>query len=132
MEILIKNLNMKSNKKLYYLLIICYVSTILLQSCSNMRPNDIAKTNYNILENAFIKYGAPVAIGNLCIHQCFPLYEYQSPKLYSVLKNPKDTVIVNQIVFKNENNKLIIWTTMKNDSLVVIDELEYNYHNIRY
>ena len=36
---------MKSNKNLFYLLIIYYVSTILLQSCSNMRPNDIAKTN---------------------------------------------------------------------------------------
>ena len=53
MVILIKNLNMKSNKNLFYLLIIYYVSTILLQSCCNMQPNDIAKTNYNILENAF-------------------------------------------------------------------------------
>ena len=123
---------MKSNKNLFYLLIIYYVSTILLQSCCNMQPNDIAKTNYNILENAFKKYGAPVAIGNLRIHQGFALYEYQSPKLYSVLKNPNDTVVINQIVFKNDNYKYIIWTTMKNDSLVVIDELEYNYHNIRY
>lgn len=132
MVILIKNLNMKSNKNLFYLLIIYYVSTILLQSCCNMQPNDIAKTNYNILENAFKKYGAPVAIGNLRIHQGFALYEYQSPKLYSVLKNPNDTVVINQIVFKNDNYKYIIWTTMKNDSLVVIDELEYNYHNVKY
>ena len=60
-------------------------------------------------------------------------YEYQpAQKLYSLLESPQDTLYVSQIVFKNDSQKLIVWTTMANDSIEIIDALEFDYHNVKF
>ena len=121
-----KNINMKLTKVIKYIIPSCCILAVFILSCCNNTKQE------NILDYAFNKYGSPIAINVLNIHNDMTLYEYQSEKLYSVLKSPNDTIYVSEIVFKSENNKCIIWVTMEHDTLVFIDKLEYNYHTIQY
>lgn len=119
-------LNMKSANVILFLIIGCLIFILMLVSCNQN------KTDKDIIKSAFNKYGTPVSITTIRIHNGTSLYEYQSNKLFSVLKSPNDTVDVSQIVFRDNYSEYIIWTTMKNDSLVIVDELEYNYHLVRF
>ena len=126
---MVKNLKNLINTRLinlrYNLVIIVNLLAVFLSCTQN-------KIQKNVIEIAFEKYGTPVSIHTLRVHKNISLYEYQSSKLYSVLNEPNDTIDVHQIVFRNKHNEYIIWVTMKNDSLIVIDKLEYNYHNVQF
>lgn len=118
-------INTKSINIRHGLVIIINILAVFLSCTQN-------KIQKNDIEIAFEKYGAPVSIHTLRVHENISLYEYQSEQLYSILNEPNDTIDVYQIVFRNKHNEYIIWVTMKNDSLIVIDKLEYNYHNVHF
>lgn len=95
--------------------------------------NVIEHFDEDILGKGFRKYGSPIAITPLCVHKNANFYEYQpAQKLYSLLESPQDTLYVSQIVFKNDSQKLIVWTTMANDSIEIVDALEFDYHNVKF
>jgi hypothetical protein len=108
---------------IYYLLLI-----ILLIGCnSGIKDGTELKLIENTFEEVKSKYGEPDDFKEVILVNGISLYEYQS-SLYKYMPiNKKESLEVKELRYLTKSNKknLVIWLVRKDDTLRVIDALEW-------
>lgn len=101
----------------------------------------VACTNYtlpkdNDLEAVFRyandRYGSTYQLDTMLIYQNVALYEYQSNLYDFIGYNDIDTLCVSEYTYQKKNHTLKIWTATINDTLRILDKLEWNHNEISY